>query len=1039
MGDSLREAGIDQVSLTDSSNDKSRDTLLARNIGIYGAREAGKTCYLATALLGKSSSSLCTVVLHDDSSRDYLNGQYEYLERGEQPPATVMKRPDSIAGYLIVEPNDSASAGSVDAEKEATLQDPPNSATKRRFDFRTADFSGKLCERGSAETAPSTFVEIFKKLLADADCLLFFLAVDQIQDPNEGRERLLEVDAVLSHLLQSSPGAQSVNQPIAVLITKWDLISDLSGTLEEEQNKLRSFLENEAGELGRDIWEKVARAGDRAKLFPVSTFGGHIDGRPVHPIRPFGLHEPLVWVLQQTDQLLLQRAEQKAQAALERLFWKDYSTALAAYRQLVDDYGIRSGPVYETVSQRITELKQARTRRSLRTFLFCCLALVLAVAWGSFEWDRRQYLALCASLGSPGGGFAELESLKNSYLRQNNPWATVLGHKNHIRALWDEYKQKHDAEFNKVKEIREKLITVPPDQQRPLALQLWQLCNDFSERYKDSPVLDLINSWKQNAQELVKAEEDSLLGLATPLIEKAKGLLEGDTHDVLAVDGTVSEIDEMLERIKDWPSGSKVAGARVNLEQLKGQLQDKTKTLGSTAEELRRRADALLAEFDELSGQANLELEQLEGWIKETEELLKDMDLWPSGSAAKEQYDTLSQRNKEARRLLDKYKKFDDEYRRLTETIDSNKSAEEKLKEIANFTQKFSQSEYGQRQNTFLEIEKQVQELLQTLEDKRWGELNSELEEFIDNVKGADLENIDSLCKAFPNLREKVNKYCQATEPVPKYNEEAKRKLNEAQVALDDRWWELIDNLRKDSKDYDSLRKNARKYLGDQNIEHRHQKDAQELIRECLEKRWKELYLAFYERATKVDTVESLKDAESRAKECRDWLNQTSEDRQSFPPSEQVTKQSHAVEQWLRWSENFGGKSETSREIKVTVDPRTSGTGRKMWFSVSLDGKKLVILERNDTESDWFDQPREWSLILLRPLEGKETIRIEVVLDALGPRNAVGSVEKNVIELFGKLQGNVQVRISWYWYGDRDVYVDFKFTGDLVAPTLPNP
>jgi len=1038
MGDSLREAGIDQVSLTDSSNDKSRDTLLARNIGIYGAREAGKTCYLATALLGKSSSSLCTVVLHDDSSRDYLNGQYEYLERGEQPPATVMKRPDSIAGYLIVEPNDSASAGSVDAEKEATLQDPPNSATKRRFDFRTADFSGKLCERGSAETAPSTFVEIFKKLLADADCLLFFLAVDQIQDPNEGRERLLEVDAVLSHLLQSSPGAQSVNQPIAVLITKWDLISDLSGTLEEEQNKLRSFLENEAGELGRDIWEKVARAGDRAKLFPVSTFGGHIDGRPVHPIRPFGLHEPLVWVLQQTDQLLLQRAEQKAQAALERLFWKDYSTALAAYRQLVDDYGIRSGPVYETVSQRITELKQARTRRSLRTFLFCCLALVLAVAWGSFEWDRRQYLALCASLGSPGGGFAELESLKNSYLRQNNPWATVLGHKNHIRALWDEYKQKHDAEFNKVKEIREKLITVPPDQQRPLALQLWQLCNDFSERYKDSPVLDLINTWKQNAQELVKAEEDSLLGLATPLIEKAKGLLEGDTHDVLAVDGTVSEIDEMLERIKDWPSGSKVAGARVNLEQLKGQLQDKTKTLGSTAEGLSRRAQELLAEFDELSNQANLDLQQLERFLKKAEELLKEMALWPSGSAVNEQRDALSKTYEKANGLLDNYKRFDDAYDKLTKEL-ASMSAEEKLKKIAEFRQRFPQWEYGQRQNTFLEIEKQEQELLQTLEDKRWGELNSELEEFIDNVKGADLENIDSLCKAFPNLREKVNKYCQATEPVPKYNEEAKRKLNEAQVALDDRWWELIDNLRKDSKDYDSLRKNARKYLGDQNIEHRHQKDAQELIRECLEKRWKELYLAFYERATKVDTVESLKDAESRAKECRDWLNQTSEDRQSFPPSEQVTKQSHAVEQWLRWSENFGGKSETSREIKVTVDPRTSGTGRKMWFSVSLDGKKLVILERNDTESDWFDQPREWSLILLRPLEGKETIRIEAVLDAWGPWNNPGSVEKNVIELFGKLQGNVQVRISWYWYGDRDVYVDFKFTGDLVAPTLPNP
>ena len=75
---------------------------VARTVGIYGPRNAGKTCYLATALLGMSSSPGCSIILADEHSRELLFNSWAALDRGEVPPATELLL-NEIAGSIIIE------------------------------------------------------------------------------------------------------------------------------------------------------------------------------------------------------------------------------------------------------------------------------------------------------------------------------------------------------------------------------------------------------------------------------------------------------------------------------------------------------------------------------------------------------------------------------------------------------------------------------------------------------------------------------------------------------------------------------------------------------------------------------------------------------------------------------------------------------------------------------------------------------------------------------------------------------------------------
>src|SRR4051794_31793665 len=66
-----------------------------RRIGIYGARGAGKTCYLA-CLYGRRVGDGASVTFTDDATLVYLGEKWSAIKKGRLPSGTPTGRPDEL-------------------------------------------------------------------------------------------------------------------------------------------------------------------------------------------------------------------------------------------------------------------------------------------------------------------------------------------------------------------------------------------------------------------------------------------------------------------------------------------------------------------------------------------------------------------------------------------------------------------------------------------------------------------------------------------------------------------------------------------------------------------------------------------------------------------------------------------------------------------------------------------------------------------------------------------------------------------------------
>lgn len=210
------------------------------------------------------------------------------------------------------------------------------------------------------------------------------------------------------------------------------MVSDLSGSPEEEEEKLRHFLHTQAADVAESICRKIEKAGDPVRLWPVSTFGGHINGRPIHPLRPYNLHEPLVWLLRQSDWVLWEKTHQQAEKALDSWLWKNYTQAICLYERLEEEYGLTRGEIGQKVAERIGSLKVQRRGRTLGMLGAALVALVVIAAYVFFQVDTYRYCTLLAQLENPTEPYTTLEAYKGNYLRTLNPFASIVRRKTQI-------------------------------------------------------------------------------------------------------------------------------------------------------------------------------------------------------------------------------------------------------------------------------------------------------------------------------------------------------------------------------------------------------------------------------------------------------------------------------------------------------------------------------------------------------------------------------------------------------------------------------
>jgi hypothetical protein len=780
-----------------------------RVVGIYGARSAGKTCYLTVALLGRSASP-CGTVLLDDSSRSFLEEYWKDLEQGSWPTATPLVL-NPIKGQLIANLEEPANpVAPMPAATSANTSESPAAAPapasqhgprRQRYPFETKDYGGRLAERGP--TGSPQLTEEFHQWLEGADGLLFFLAVDQLRAPQEAQERLREVDALLNRLVEKSPAGHALRKPIAILVTKWDQVSDLTGTAEQERQKLLEFMRSQGGELAQQICQKIEAAGERVRLFPVSASGGHSDGKPALPLRPYHLHEPLVWLFQQIDQCLVAEAEQKVRQALERV-WPDYTGALRVIRTVVDEYGIQ-GPAAERLTKQTGVLRQRRLCRRIGLATVGWALLLMFWAYFTHYWDRYQYLTLRDLLHmSKEQDYSVLKERANHYLSGSNLWAGLLGHKTDIDALWQGYNAKLENEFQALRQREEKCSKQDNDIEGWKDLE--ERCCNFNKSYPESPYKDQIAGIQEKAQ--LKQEVIAYCRNARDLADRLKKAID-DPHmhiqEVFQLRKQLKELEEKrTEKMMASPCVQDIIEKNKDLYSSVAQMEQKAQKI---EENTKKDLDLMVQMAQLLERTSPWNLDEAEKQAKQLEKKRKEIlatDIRRFVSTGLQQ------------RLDQEYKKFNDfcaakkrlkddfiseasELEKVVESICNPVSGEVDIEELSKYAAKIEKQvkkwEKRERPVTCKEIDEKVNSLKEKKEiierlKGQCSEFDKQYTEFEKKIKGADKEQDKiSLIKKFletyggcPGRGEKINKL--------------KQEHKELLSAIHDRNWREIQSKR---------------------------------------------------------------------------------------------------------------------------------------------------------------------------------------------------------------------------------------------------
>ncbi len=245
-------------------------------IGIHGPHDSGKTSYYA-ALYAKRTEDEASLQLQDTETIEYLEQRWRVVELGRAMERTQIARLEFIRCSIATE----------GGQSEVVAVDYPGAMVERTE-------NGSLLAR--------EVIAWIKK--SDAICLL----VDAETLHKEAEDRLVERNNEIDLLITALRNGRRIGKPVALIITKWDLISSSLSAPEEEGHKLREFVEGYA--KLKEMVKGLELSCSDFKLFMVSSFGGNEAGSrpPKGGARPFNTLAPLVWCVERVRHVRKLRA-----------------------------------------------------------------------------------------------------------------------------------------------------------------------------------------------------------------------------------------------------------------------------------------------------------------------------------------------------------------------------------------------------------------------------------------------------------------------------------------------------------------------------------------------------------------------------------------------------------------------------------------------------------------------------------------------------------------------------------------------------------
>ncbi len=496
-----------------------------RFFALFGARATGKSAYLA-ALYGSGGGTAGGGAYHvaagdspDDPTHSYLGRIVRKLRSGQWPdPTAFEKRPELMTIHFTMG----------DLARELVLP----------------DVGGELTKRDGQDT-PDLKAEILASY-QDYHGFLIFIPAD-VTDPKRAVQSKWELDVLLNALRERvSEGQTKIARPFAILVTKWDLIEP--GPLDEgSEARTEAFFDK----IHPDQSSGLRTICENFRIFPVSATGPLDAGRPPVPLRPTNLGEPIAWLIETAERVMLERAiasVERNRAKLFRIDPKDdrRRTFLAVARARLENFlkDVPHGPLADEATARLQELRAITFRRRKRRAVIATVILA-CVAFAGF--GRRDYLAYRKAHDLLDGSSPELSRRQvvarvDAVVRESGGSRPV----GHALMFWRKLRRdlvSYRAEF----EARsfEKLARRSPPADAQEARTLLEKIKDYEADFPDSSRIakvadlrfiaeDVARTWAEN-QKRARIDEDHKRlqdhphdpGLATNLRDECEDFLKG--------------------------------------------------------------------------------------------------------------------------------------------------------------------------------------------------------------------------------------------------------------------------------------------------------------------------------------------------------------------------------------------------------------------------------------------------------------------------------------------------------------------------------
>ncbi len=297
-----------------------------QRVGIFGHRGVGKTTLLTMLYREAVGGRLpgLRLAAADARTADYLSDKILPLEAGQPLPATL-------------------------AETELRFHLYRDDI---RIELLVKDYQGEHVELGREEP--------IREFLSDCDAVWLCLDAADLSHPDARLRRQQEIEQLIEDYL-AAEAQPSMDRPVALVLTKADLLFD---NLEAAQDAAWA----PAFDMVRHALETHC---PHSGLFPVSSLG-----KPPgtsSPLQPFGLAEPLMW--------LVEMLQVQDTARLERLFAQRAEVGLLGRCVACFTRRYPGTPAAIQFQERFRQLRWRRRRRRglLGTATAACLVLGLTV------------------------------------------------------------------------------------------------------------------------------------------------------------------------------------------------------------------------------------------------------------------------------------------------------------------------------------------------------------------------------------------------------------------------------------------------------------------------------------------------------------------------------------------------------------------------------------------------------------------------------------------------------------------------------------